>query len=215
VALAAMPSTQAVDVVEARMAAWQKLGLPRDLHVDHDPACRGSNRHPRSCGLLLRVCLYRRVAVHCIPEAEPLRHGIVERCTDVDDKLCFRPQPFRDLAHVREALPRVETFHNTQHRDAQLGSRTPWQVYTAAKRRLWSRRFALHRQGLLWREGRVACTRLPDDQGRVRFFSESFLVDPTLVHEYVRGTIDTKPGVLTCSHQRRAIRVYPYALTTP
>jgi Homeodomain-like domain len=77
--------------------------------------------------------------------------------------LFFRPQPFGDLAHIREELPRFETFHNTQHRYAKLGSRTHWEVHTAAKRRLLSRRFALHQQGLLWREGRVSFTRLTDD----------------------------------------------------
>jgi len=215
VALAAMPSQQAVDVVEALVAARQKLGIPRYLQVDNELAFRGSNRRPRSFGLLIRLCLYLRVAVPCIPEAEPWRHGIVERFNDVYDKLCFRPQQFRDLAHVRDELPCFETFHNTQHRDAKLGRRTPWAVHTAAKRRLLSRRFALHLQGLLWREGRVSFTRLTDAQGRVRFFSESFLVDPTLVHEYVRGTIYTKPGVLKFSHQGRAIRVYPYVVTKP
>ena len=113
VALAAPPSKQVVDVVEVLVAAWQELDIPRNLHVDNELAFRGSNRHPRSFGLLIRVCLPLRIAVHCIPEAEPWRNGIVERCNDVDDKLCFRPQQLRYLAHVREELPRFEAFHNT------------------------------------------------------------------------------------------------------
>lgn len=152
-ALAAVPSKRAGDVAEALVAAWQKLGIPRDLQVDNELSFRSSNRHPRSFGLLIRFCLYLRVAIHFIPEGEPWHHGIVERFNAVYDKLCFRPQPFRDLAHVRDELPRFETFHNTQHRYAKLGSRTPWEVHTIAKRRLLSHRFALHWQGLPWREG--------------------------------------------------------------
>jgi putative transposase len=215
VALAAMPSKQAFDVVEALVAGWQRLGVPRVLQVDNELGFRGSNRHPRSFGLLIRLCLYLRVEVHFIPAGEPWRTGIVERFNDVYDKLFFRPRPFRDLAHVRAELPCFETFHNTQHRYAKLGSRTPWEVHTAPQRRLLSRRLALHQQGLPWREGRVSFTRLTDDHGRVRFFSETFLGDQTLVHEYVRGTSYTKPGVLKFRHQGRTVRVHPYAVTKP
>jgi putative transposase len=75
VALAAMPSKQAVEVVEALVAGWQKLGLPRSLHMDHELSFRGSNRHPRSFGLLLRLCLYLGVEVVFIPEAGRWRSG--------------------------------------------------------------------------------------------------------------------------------------------
>jgi hypothetical protein len=61
----------------------------------------------------------------------------------------------------------------------------------------------------------VAFTRLTDDQGCVRFFSEVVLVDSTLVHEYVRGTIFTKAGRLTFTHHDRTARIYPYAVTKP
>jgi putative transposase len=39
VALAAMPSQQAPDVVEALVAGWPKLGLPRYLQVDNELSC--------------------------------------------------------------------------------------------------------------------------------------------------------------------------------
>jgi putative transposase len=215
VALAAVPRKQASDVAEARVAGWQRLGVPRALQVDNAPAFRGANRHPRGFGLLIRPCLDPRVAVHFIAAGEPGRNGIVERCNDVYAKLFCRPQPFRDRAHRREELPSFETFHNPQHRAAKRGSRTPWEGHTAAQRRLLSRRLALHPQGLPWREGRVSCTRLTDDQGRVRFFSETLPAAPTLVHADVRGTIDTPPGVLRFRHHDRTVRVHPYTGTKP
>ncbi len=215
VALAATPSKQAVDVVAAVVAGWQKLGLPRFLQMDNELSFRGSNRHPRSFGLLIRLCLYLGVEVVFIPEREPWRNGIVERFNDVYDKLFFRPQQFRDVAHVREELSHFETFHNTQHRYAKLGQRPPWEVHTAVRHRLLSRRFTLHRQGLPWREGRVSFIRLTNDQGHVRFFSEAFLVDAILVHEYVKGTIATRTGMLTFFHQGRRVKRYPYTITKP
>jgi putative transposase len=215
VALAARPSKRAPDVVDALVAAWQKLGLPRDLQVGNELSFRGSNRHPHSFGLLIRLCLYLGVEVVFIPEREPWRNGIVERFNDVYDKWFWRPQPFRDLAHLRRELPHFETFHNTQHRYAKLGQHTPWTVHTATPRRRLAQRFALHRRGLPWREGRISGIRLTDDRGRVRFFSETFLVSSTLVHEYVRGTIFTQTGQLKFAHQGRVVHVCPYKVNKP
>lgn len=213
VALEAVPSKQAVVLVAAVVAAWQRLGLPRVLQMDNELSFRGSNRYPRSFGLLIRLCLYLGVEPRFIPEDEPWRNGIVERFNNVYDKLFFRSQHFQDRAHLRGELPRFEAFHNTQHRYAKLGQRTPWTVHTALRRRLLPRRFIRHRTGLPWREGRVSFVRLTDSAGTVRFFSERFVVDPTLVHEYITGTIDTQSGRLRFTHQGRIIKVYRYAVT--
>jgi putative transposase len=215
VALAARPSTRAPDVVDALVAAWQKLGRPRYLQVDNELSFRGSKRHPHSFGLLIRLGLYRGVEVVFIPEREPWRNGIVERFNDVDDKWFWRPQPCRDWAHLRRELPHFETCHNTQHRYAQLGQPTPWTVHTATPRRRLAQRFALPRRGLPWREGRLSGIRLTDDRGRVRCFSETFLVSSTLVHEYVRGTMFTQTGQLKFTHQGRVVHVCPYKVNKP
>jgi hypothetical protein len=112
-------------------------------------------------------------------------------------------------------LSRCATFHNTRRRNAKRGSCTPWEVHTAGQRRLLSRRFALHQQSLRWREGRVSFTSLAGDQGRVRFFSETFFVDPTWVHEYAWCTIGAKPDVLKCRHQDRIVRCIPMPSSNP
>ena len=213
VALAAAPSKRDTDIVEAVVVAWQRLGIPRRLQVDNELSFRGSNRYPRSLGLLIRLCLYLGVEIVFIPAAEPWRNGIVERFNDVYDKLFFRSQRFRDPEHLAAELVRFETFHNTQHRYAKLGQRVPWEVHTATRRRLLPQRFAKHRGELPFRNGRVSFVRLTDAQGRVRFFSESFLVDQPLVHEYVTGTIFTRMGLLKFTHQNRVLRVYKYAVT--
>lgn len=213
VALAAVPSKRDTDIVEAVVAAWQRLGIPRRLQVDNELSFRGSNRYPRSLGLLIQLCLYLGVELVFIPEAEPWRNGVVERFNDVYDKLFFRSQRFRDPEHLAAELVRFETFHNRQHRYAKLGQRVPWAVHTATRCRLLPPRFAKHRGALPFRDGRVSFVRLTDAKGRIRFFSESFLVDPTLVHEYVTGTIFTRRGLLKFTSQGRVLRVYKYAVT--
>ncbi len=212
VALAAVPHKRDTDIVEAVVAAWQKLGIPRYLQVDNELSFRGSNRYPRSFGFLIRLCLYLGVEIVFIPEAEPWRNGIVERFNDVYDKLFFRSQRFRDLVHLRQELGYFETFHNQHHRYAKLGSRSPRVVHNAPARRWLAKSFTLHRGPIPWREGRISFVRLTDDQGTVRFFSERFQVSTTLIHEYVRGTIFTKAGLLKFYHQNRVVRVYRYTV---
>lgn len=213
VALAARPSKRDTDIVEAVVAAWQRLGIPRYLQVDNELSFRGSNRYPRSVGLLIRLCLYLGVEIVFIPEGEPWRNGIVERFNDVYDKLFFRSQRFRDWEHLTTELVRFETFHNTQHRYAKLGQRVPWEVHTARRHRRLPRRFTLHRRTVPFRDGRISFVRLTDAKGRVRFFSESFVVHPTLVHEYVTATIFTRTGLLKFTYQGRLLKVYKYAIT--
>jgi hypothetical protein len=106
-------------------------------------------------------------------------------------------------------------YHNTQRRYATLGPHTPWEVHSAHRRRQWASQFTRHRQDLPWREGRVSFIRLTDARGYVRFFSESFLVDTALVHKYAKGTITTRSEQLTCFHQGRRMKWYPYTVTRP
>jgi hypothetical protein len=61
----------------------------------------------------------------------------------------------------------------------------------------------------------VAFTRLTDDQGRVRIFSDILLMDSTLDHQYLQGTIFIKAGCLMFTHHGPTARRYPYAVAKP
>jgi putative transposase len=212
-ALKALSSKRDIEIVEALVGAWQRLGIPRYLQLDNELSFRGSNLYPRSFGLLIRLCLYLGVEVVFIPQGEPWRNGIIEKFNDVYDKLFFRPQRFATLAHLQRELPHFESFHNDHHRYAKLGQRTPWAVHTAAARRRLPKSFALHRQSIPWREGKISFIRLTDRQSAVQFFSERFKVASQLHHEYVQGTIFTKPGLLKFYHQGRVVRIYRYLVS--
>jgi hypothetical protein len=64
-----------------------------------------------------------------------------------------------------------------------------------------------------WKEGRISFTRLTDSRGTVRFFTERFLVDPALVHEYVVGTITTKDERLRFYHQGKCVKTMAYKVS--
>jgi putative transposase len=213
VALGAAPTKRDIDLVQAVVAGWQRLGLPDRLQVDNELSFRGSNRYPHSLGLLIRLCLYLKIEIVFIPPGQPWRNGIVEKFHDVYDKLFFRRQQFKNFVHLRSELPHFETFHNRFHRYAKLGQRTPWSVHTAQSRHLLPKSFVLPNHRLPWRDGKISFVRLTDQTGSVQFFTERFNVARGLVHEYVQGTIFTKPGWLKFYHQGRVVRVYRYTVT--
>jgi transposase InsO family protein len=215
VALTASSTCRATEVAAAVVAAWRRLGVPRMLQVDNSLAFRGSNLHPRSLGLLIRLCLCCGVELVFIPESEPWRNGVVERFNDVYDKLFFRSRPFADLPELSRELPAFEHFHNRNHRYAKLDGQTPWHVHRKQVGRRLRKGLVFDPQAVPWREGRVSFIRLTDSHGMVRFFAERFAVDTGLIHEYVKGTIDTKSGRLTFTHQGRLVKTLTYAVTKP
>lgn len=213
VALGAAPSKHDTDIVQAVVSGWQRLGIPDFLQVDNELSFRGSNRYPRSFGLLIRLCLYLHVEIVFIPPGQPWRNGIVEKFNDVYDKLFFRRQQFKSLADLQSELPHFESFHNRSHRYAKLGQRTPGSVHTPKSRHRLPKSFVLHKNRVPWRDGKISFVRLTDEKGAVQFFTERFKVAPGFIHEYVQGTIFTKPGLLKFYHQGRVVRVYRYNVT--
>jgi putative transposase len=61
---------------------WFRLGILVYMQVDNELALRGSNRHPRSLGGIIRLCLHNDVQMIFIPLAEPWRNFAVEKFHD-------------------------------------------------------------------------------------------------------------------------------------
>jgi len=213
VALGAIPTKHYVAICQAMLAHWQRLGVPRYLQVDNELSFRGSNRHPRTFGLLVRLCLHVGTEIVFIPEGEPWRNGIVERFNDTYDKSFLRSQRFQSLGQLRRELRTFEHFHNEHHRYAKLGQRTPRTIHSRVPRRALPDHLDIAKVWKTWKDGRISFTRLTDNRGTIRFFTERFVVDPTLVHEYVTGTITTKDNQLRFFHQGRCINTTIYKVS--
>jgi hypothetical protein len=200
-------------IVQGLLRAWRRLGLPRFLQLDNELSFRGSNRYPRSLGVLLHTCLQLGVEVVFIPEGEPWRNGIIEHFNDVYDKVFFRRQQFRDLDDLQAHSREFESFHNANHRYAKLKQRTPASVHPHRLRRPPAALTQNAFSHMPWRDGRISFVRLTDRRGAVRFFTERFFVDPILVHEYVTGTIYTRKGFLRFTHQGRTLKALKYKIS--
>ncbi len=58
---------------------WENIGIPFFLQLDNQLCCRGSNRYPRSSGLVIRLCLLLGAQPIFIPLGEPWRNGCIEK----------------------------------------------------------------------------------------------------------------------------------------
>jgi putative transposase len=210
VALEVIEAKQTEAICRALLAQWRRLGIPRFLQVDNELSFRGSNRYPRSFGLVVRLCLHAGVEIIFIPEGEPWRNGIIERFNDTYDKSFFRRQRFSSLAHLHKEAYAFEQFHNQHHRYAKLGQQPPNGIHSQPRQTKRLSHLDLGKIRRSWKDGRISFIRLTDHRGTVRFFTERFTVHPTLVHEYVLGTISTHDNRLRFYHQGRCVKVIRY-----
>jgi len=213
IALETLQTKHAEALGTALLAQWRRLGVPRFLQVDNELSFRGSNKYPRSFGVIVRLCLLLGVEIVFIPEGEPWRNGVVERFNDTYDKCFFRRQHFSGRDVLQAEASRFEKFHNEHHRYGKLGQRAPNMVHRPNRRPPCPIRLDLATVRRSWRDGRISFIRLTDHRGTVRFFTERFLVCPNLVHEYVRGTITTRDNRLRFYHQGRCLKTVPYRVS--
>ena len=122
----------------------------------------------------------------------------------------FRSQVFKDFNHLDKESLIFENFHNNSHRYGKLKGKAPWPVHTSVARRLLPTNFNLHKRRIPFKDGKVSFIRLTDENGKVRFFTETFLVDKELVNEYIKGTIFTKPKLLKFYYDNKIIKIYKY-----
>jgi putative transposase len=204
------PSKEDIYINDSLVLAWQTLGLPQYLQIDNELSFKGSNRYPRTLGRVLKLCLYLGVEVIFIPEGEPWRQGVIEKFNDVYDKMFFRSQRFKTLTDLHKESHIFEHFHNHHHRYSKLQGKTPWIAHQALPKRIIPESLKNYQDDIPFTHGKISFVRLTNKNGTIRFFTETFLVDTHLVHEYVKGTIYTKAGILKLYYNNKAIKTYRY-----
>ena len=197
--------------IEVLISAWKEIGIPKYLQVDNELSFKGSNRHPRSFGKVIRLCLYLGVEIIFIPESEPWRQGIIERFNNVYDKTFFREQKFKDLQHLKDESIIFSNFHNQNHSYSKLKGRTPSKVHTCRKKDKLKKNFKIKHE-IPFREGKIAFVRLSDSKGCIRFFSESFMIDKSLPNVYMKGEICTNKQILNIYHDGILIKSLDYKI---
>jgi putative transposase len=119
---------RSVSIAKSMVHFWTTYGIPDYLQMDNELAYRGSNRYPRSFGIIVRLALSQGVTPIFIPPAEPWRNGIIEKFNSNLIKYFFSTQRFTSFEYLEEKAPEFADFHNKNHRYSTQGSKYPNQI---------------------------------------------------------------------------------------
>jgi len=200
-------------MAQSLIRCWKTMGIPDFLQLDNELAFRGSNRHPRSFGIVLRLCLSLGIEVVFIPIAEPWRNGTVESFNDTYNHRFFRTQWFRSYRYLCAQAKNFELFHNKNHRYSYLRGKTPLQRiqeegFTPI---LPPPRFQLPDLDYI-PEGTISLIRFIRSDRKLDIFGEDFEVAKEFVYSYVRAKIITGSHQIQVFLGEERVTTFPYQL---
>jgi len=180
-------------VASSLLRCWKALGPPDYLQLDNELSFRGSNRYPRSPGLVIRLCLYFGVQPVFIPIGEPWRNGAIEKFNDTYNKKFFHRQWFSSYSYLKGQSKNFQRFHNKHHRYSCLKGKTPQEIIKGSN-------FKPNTVGSNTKlpqldkipDGNIILIRFIRSNRLLDIFSEKFKVSKDLVYSYVKAVIVTK-----------------------
>ena len=180
-------------IASSLLRCWKAIGLPDFLQLDNELSFRGSNRYPRSPGLVIRLCLYFGVQPVFIPISEPWRNGTIEKFNDTYNKRFFRRQWFAGYLMLKRQSKNFQRFHNKHHRYSCLKGKTPLEVIEKDG-------FRPLKIGANTKlpildyipDGNIILIRFIRSDRMLDIFGEKFKVSKSLVYSYVKAVIVTK-----------------------
>jgi putative transposase len=201
-------------VASSLMRSWKAMGLPDFLQLDNELSFRGSNRHPRSPGLVIRLCLHFGVQPVFIPIAEPWRNGVIEKFNDTYNKKFFRRQWFPSYATLKRQSKNFQRFHNKHHRYSCLKGKTPLEVIRNADRSpvTIGANTKLPKLDSV-PDGDIILIRFIRSNRLLNVFGEKFKVSKDLVYSYVKAVIVTQINSLQIYLGEDLVDTFEYQLT--
>ena len=180
-------------VANSLLRCWKAMGIPDFLQLDNELSFRGSNRYPRSFGLVIKLCLHFGVQPVFIPAGEPWRNGVIEKFNDTYNKKFFRRQWFPSYKTLQRQSKHFQRFHNKHHRYSCLRGQTPSEIIKRSN-------FNVLTIGANTKlpkvdeisDGNIILIRFIRSNRVLDIFGEKFTVSKELVYSYVKAVIVTK-----------------------
>jgi len=200
-------------VAASLMRCWKTVGMPDFLQLDNELSFRGSNRYPRSMGLVIRLCLYYGVTPVFIPIGEPWRNGVIESFNNTYDKKFYRRQWFPSYTALKRQSKNFQSFHNKHHRYSCLKGRTPSDVTQEAGFTPITLAPATKLPKLdSVPEGEVILLRFIRSDQKLDIFTEKFKVPRELVYSYVKAVIVTKTHTVQVYQGDEVVLTFEYQI---
>ena len=202
-------------VASSLLRCRKVVGLPDYLQIDNELSFRGSNRYPRSPGLVIRLCLYFGVQPVFIPIGEPWRNGAIEKFNDTYNKKFFRQQWFPSYLTLKRQSKNFQRFHNKHHRYSYLKGKTPLET-------IQSNGFEPIKIGANTKlpvldtvpDGNIILIRFIRSDRILDIFGEKFKVSKSLVYSYVKAVIVTEIHRLQLYLGEELVDSFDYQLNT-
>jgi transposase InsO family protein len=216
VALDVGTNHQAKTIVDALICAWQRMGVPHLLQHDNALEFRGSNRYPRTAGLLTKFCLCLGIESVFIPSHEPYRNGSIENFNGLFQRLVLLPHHIHNFPQLQREVQVFEQVANTQHPHRPLNGKTSLEYEQSVNFQptLLAPTFMFDAKQpvSIPPEGKVSFICRIRKSGRITIATEKFDIDPTLAWEYVYASILVKEHTLKVYHNGSVIKAFPYTL---
>ena len=207
---------RAITIVKALIRSWQRMGVPAILQHDNASEFRGSNRYPRSAGLVTKLCLVLGIETLFIPARQPYRNGTIENFNGLFQRFVLKSQTIENLNHLQREVRDFETAANTQHPHIPLEGKTSgeYEHVIGFVPDLLSKDFTFNSRFRFKQlpEGKVSFICRIRKSGNITIASEKFPIDPDLAWDYVYATIFVKEQKLKIYHKREIIKEFSYEL---
>ena len=201
-------------VASSLLRCWKAIGPPDFLLLDNELSFRGSNKYPRSPGLVIRLCLYFDIQPVFVPIREPWRIGVIEKFNDTYNKKFFRRQWFNSYFHLKRQSKNFQRFHNKHHRYSCLKGKTPLEVIRNSN----FKPVTIGANTKLPQldevpDGNIILIRFIRSNRLLDIFGEKFKVSKNLVYSYVKAVIVTHIGLLQIYLGDELVETFEYQLT--
>jgi transposase len=213
VALSPLRGKRDESVAGSVLYLFSRLGIPRYFQIDNELVFHGSNRYPRSYGLVLKLLLFLGVEPVFIPPREPWRNGAIERFQDAFEKKFFLTREYPCFEELVKDAGGFEEFHNSHHRYDALGGKTPYEYEKAVTFSPVFPKPGLEVPGGKPKSGTIHLIRLIRSSCLLDVFTEKFLMPENLMHEYVVATVCIEEEKLTVTHFGETVLEIDYRLT--
>ena len=202
-------------VASSLLRCWKAIGLPDFLKIDNELSFRGSNRYPRSPGLVIRLCLHFGVIPVFIPISEPWRNGEIEKFNDTYNKKFFRRQWFPSYSTLKRQSKHFQRFHNKHHRYSCLKGKTPLEVIEESNHNPIKPGGNTKLPQLdEMPDGTIILIRFIRSNRLLDVFGERFKVSNDLVYSYVKAVIVTEINSLQVYLGDELVQQFEYQLTS-
>lgn len=203
------------NIAHGLLRCWKSMGLPDFLQIDNELSFRGSNRYPRSLGIVLRLCLHFGIQPVFIPVGEPWRDGIIEHFNDTYDKKFFRRQWFSSYAYLKRQSKNFQQFHNKNHRYSCLKGKTPLETieFEVFEPLTLGPNTRMPKLTFL-PDGTISLIRFIRSDRILNIFGEKFEVSKDLVYSYVRAMIVTEIQTLQIYLGEDFVQSFEYRMPT-